>query len=124
MYKILTCHIVYFIIYLVQPEITVEVTDLLENETNPIVFSCEATGEPVPTITWYYKGVVIDISNITKYNLLNSSNGTFATSSLTIVNAQSADVGAYTCLAENIIGSDRSSGVLTVNGKCYWCIYW
>ena len=39
-------------------------------------------------------------------------------SSLTITNAQSSDVGTYTCHAENIIGSDRSSGVLTVNGNC------
>ena len=36
---------------------------------------------------------------------------------LTIMNTQSSDVGRYTCFAKNIIGSDRSSGVLTVNSK-------
>ena len=44
-------------------------------------------------------------------------NGTIVVSSLTIINTQSSDVGTYTCHAKNIIGSDRSSAVLTVNGK-------
>ena len=38
-------------------------------------------------------------------------------STLNIINAESSDVGRYTCEAANIIGNDRSSGVLTVNGK-------
>ena len=38
-------------------------------------------------------------------------------STLVIINAESSDVGTYTCEAENIIGIDRSSGILTVNGK-------
>ena len=37
-------------------------------------------------------------------------------STLNIINTQSSDVGAYTCEAENIIGSELTSGVLTVNG--------
>ena len=36
---------------------------------------------------------------------------------LVIINTQSADVGTYTCEAQNVIGTDQSSGVLTVNGK-------
>jgi len=47
-------------------------------------------------------------------------NGTIVISSLTIFNALSPDVGTYTCHAENIIGIDRSSGILTVNGKCIY----
>ena len=124
LYFLKPCNWLNYIIYVVQPEIINGVTDLLENETNPIVFSCEATGEPVPTISWYFNGIMIDVSNITKYISSNSSSGTFINSSLIIVNAQSADVGAYTCEAENIIGSDRSSGVLTINGKCCRHIYW
>ena len=38
-------------------------------------------------------------------------------STLVIINAESSDVGTYTCEAENIIGIDQSSGILTVNGK-------
>ena len=108
------------ILYLVQSEITSEVTDLLENETNPVTFSCQATGEPVPNITWYFNGVMINISDASKYNKTSLVNGTSIESLLTIINTQSSDVGTYTCQAENIIGNDSSSGILVVNGK-YVC---
>ena len=52
-----------------------------------------------------------------KYNISNSLHKTIVTSSLTISNVQSSDVGTYTCRGENIIGIDQSSGILTVNGK-------
>ena len=38
-------------------------------------------------------------------------------SSLTIINPETSDAGTYTCHAENVIGSDNSSGILTVNGN-------
>ena len=90
---------------------------MLENETNPVTFSCQATGEPVPTISWHFNGVMVNESDTSEYNISDSTNGNMITSSLTIMNAQSSDVGIYTCHAENIIGIDRSSGILTVQGK-------
>ena len=60
---------------------------------------------------------MINVSDTNKYNISNSVNGTVVMSSFTILNAQSFDVGRYTCYAENIIGNDTSSGILTVNGK-------
>ena len=104
-------------LHIVQSEITDKVNNLLENETNPVTFSCQATGEPVPTISWYFNGVMINVSDTSKYNISSSVNGTLVESLLTIVNAQSSDVGTYTCYTENILGTDRSSGILTVNGK-------
>ena len=89
----------------------------MENETNPTIFSCQATGEPVPSISWYFKGVMINVSNASKYNVSNTLCETTVTSLLTISNANSFDVGTYTCQAENIIGIDRNSGILTVNSK-------
>ena len=106
---------------LVQAEISEEVVDMLENESNPSTMRCQAIGEPVPTINWYFNGVKINVSNSSYYNISDYLNGTVVTSSLTIVNAQSSDVGTYTCHAENIIGSDRSFAVLTINGNC--CSY-
>ena len=96
---------------------------MLENETNPVTFSCQATGEPVPNITWYFNGVMINISDASKYNKSTLVNGTSVESLLTIINTQSSDVGTYTCQAENIIGNDSSSGILVVNGK-YDCSVW
>ena len=100
-----------------------DVVNSLENETNPITFSCQAVGEPVPNISWYFSGEMIDVSNASKYIISNSSNGTMVISSLKIMNTQSSDVGRYTCVAKNIIGSDQSSGVLKVNGKQTCLLY-
>ena len=96
---------------------------MLENETNPITFSCQAIGEPVPSISWYFNSAMIDVSNASKYIISNSLNGTMVISLLTIMNTQSSDVGRYTCFTENFIGSDKSSGVLTVNGKNIYAVH-
>ena len=106
-----------FFTYVVQAEIISDVADLFENETNPTIFSCQATGEPTSSISWYFKGVMINVSDTSKYNISNTTHETIVTSLLTISNAKSSDVGTYTCQAENIIGIDQSSGILTVNGK-------
>ena len=90
---------------------------MLENETNPITFTCEATGEPVPTISWYYNNILLNVLNASDHNISSIVSGIVVESLLTIFNTQSSDVGTYTCHAENLIGSDRSSGILTVNGK-------
>ena len=112
----------FFYVPVVQAEIIDEVTNLLENETFPSTFTCKAMGEPVPNISWYFNDSTLLVSDTSKYSISNSLNDTVIKSLLTIVSAQSSDVGKYTCHAENIIGTDRSSGILTVNGKfvCYY----
>ena len=94
-------------------------TDLSENETNPVTFICAATGEPVPTISWYFDTILL---NATDHNITSTVDGVTVESLLTIFNAQSSDAGTYTCHADNVFGSDRSSGVLTVNGNKLLCI--
>ena len=89
---------------------------MLENETNPVTFSCQATGDPVPDISWYFNDVMINVSDTSKHNVSDILNGIVITSYLTIVNAQSSDVGTYSCHAENFIGMERSSAILTING--------
>ena len=42
---------------------------------------------------------------------------TITINSITIMNVESSDVGTYTCNATNVVSSDTSSGVLTVNGE-------
>ena len=103
---------------LVTPEIILHLTDLLENETNNIQFVCQAIGVPVPYIRWYFNGVMVNLSDSSKYNSSSMYlNESIIESILNIINAESSDVGTYTCEAENIIGTDHISGVLIVNGK-------
>ena len=90
---------------------------MLENETIPVTFSCQATGEPVPTIIWYFDGVMINVSNTSKYNVTSSTNDTMIANIITIMNTQSSDAGIYTCEAENSLGTSRSFGILTINGQ-------
>ena len=69
---------------------------------------------------WYFNGFVLDLSNNFKYHTVTTLlplGETTIISVLIIINAQSSDVGTYTCVTQNIIGTDQSSGVLTVNGK-------
>ena len=103
----------------VAPEIILQLIDLLENETNPTQFVCQATGVPVPYIQWYFNAVMINLSNRSKYNSSSKAlNETVIKCTLFIINAESSDVGTYTCEAGNIIGTDQSFAVLTVNSEC------
>ena len=67
---------------------------------------------------WYFNGVMVNFSDSSKYN--NSSmylNESIIESTLNTINAESSDVGTYSCEAANVIGTDSSSGILSVNGK-------
>ena len=76
-------------------------------------------GEPVPDISWYFNGVIINVSdNSSKYMIMSRSlNITTTESTLTVYNVTSPDVGTYTCNSSNIIGSVISSEILTVTSK-------
>ena len=76
-------------------------------------------GEPVPNISWYFNDVTINVSdNSSKYMIVSRSlNITTTENTLTVYNVTSSDVGTYTCNASNTIGSDTSSGTLTVTGE-------
>ena len=91
--------------------------DQTQDEGDTASFTCQAIGEPIPTITWYFNGALVDEANMTKYNIsMMSFNTTIISSTLTILNVESSDVGAYTCDATNIVSNDTSTAVLTVNG--------
>ena len=90
--------------------------DQTQNEGDTASFTCQATGEPVPTISWYFNGNLL--ANGTEYMItIMSLNTTTINNTLTIMNVQSSDVGTYTCNATNVVSSDTNSGVLTVNGE-------
>ena len=87
--------------------------DQARNEGENAFFTCQATGEPVPTISWYFNNTLL--ANGTEYTISEMSvNTTTINSTLTIMSVESSDVGTYTCNATNVI---FSSGVLTINGE-------
>ena len=103
---------------LVASEIILQLNDGQENETNHAEFVCQAIGVPLPYIRWYFNGIIVNLSNNSKYNSsLLALNESIIESIFTIITTESSDVGTYTCEAKNIIGSDQSSGVLSVNGE-------
>ena len=104
---------------LVIPSIENLVDDEIRNQEENVTFLCEAVGEPVPDISWYFNDVMINVSdNSSKYMIVSRSlNITTTENKLTVYNVTSSDVGTYTCNASNIIGSVKSSGILTVTRK-------
>ena len=119
-YSIRACITDYhLLVFLVIRDISPEVMDEIQDEGDDASFTCQATGEPVPTISWYFNGTLIsNDTNMDKYDILETSvNTTTINSTLTIMSVQSSDVGTYTCNATNVVSSDTSSGVLTVNGE-------
>ena len=93
--------------------IDLEVMDQTLIKGRNAVFICIVTGEPVPTIRWYFNGGLLED---------DTSKHIIATYELQVLNVTSSDVGTYTCNATNVVSSNTSSGVLTVNGESV-CIH-
>ena len=108
--------IITFLNHLVLSPISPELMDQEQNEEDTASFTCQATGEPTPTIRWHFNDDLLMDGTEHMISLM-SLNTTTISSTLTIMNVQSSDVGTYTCNATNVISSDTSSGVLTVNGE-------
>ena len=108
--------IITFLNNLVSPSVSPKVMDQTQNEGDTASFTCQATGHPVPTISWYFNGVLL-VNGMEHMISKMSSNTTTNSSTLTIMNVKSSDVGTHTCNATNVISTDTSSGILTVNGE-------
>ena len=91
--------------------------DQTENEGGTTSFTCEANGEPLPIIIWYFNGAALNENNASKYAITERQSPNSNVNTLTIMSVESSDVGTYTCNATNVISSDTSSAVLTVNGE-------
>ena len=102
----------------VAPVIDVEVTNQTLNQGDMAFFSCQATGQPIPIISWYFNDALVETINTMKYMISETSlNSTIKYSTLTITDAKLSDIGTYTCNAANVVSSNTSSGMLAVNGK-------
>ena len=67
---------------------------------------CDATGEPMPIICWYFKSKFLPGDNKRIMQL--------KTGALQIENIQLSDGGSYQCIASNQAGQDKQYVVLTV----------
>ena len=109
-------HVCMYVFLPVFPIINLQVVDQIHNEGQSASFTCQATGRPVPTISWYFNGILL--ARGAKYAMSEASiNVTTISSTLTIMSVESSDVGTYTCNATNVVSTDTSSGILTVNGE-------
>lgn len=62
---------------------------------SPVTFSCTATGNPKPRVTWRVNGM--PASNTDKHSIDDDT--------LTILYTDAADTGSYTCVAHNSVSN-------------------
>ena len=105
------------------------------NETDPVTFTCSATGIPPPEITWMRNGVVLDENTEPRVSLNFSNPETISTAggdiylvthTLTISSTRDSDSDNYTCVASN--GNTVTPNVtqdfeLVVQGKLPFYLY-
>ena len=109
--------------YIGHPIISVEIGNQRLPEGVTGFFTCQATGTPIPNISWYFNGAPLETTNTMKYMISEMSlNPTAKNSSLTIRSVNLFDNGTYTCNATSLSYSVTSSGLLTVHGEYnYYC---
>lgn len=91
------------------PVITSELQDLQLAEGLDFTLICNATGVPMPQITWYKDDVQITSSDPTHLKLSGYQ--------LTVYNALVQDEGNYVCVVDNAAGSDQANATIDVIRK-------
>ena len=94
-----------------QPEMTLYPSNATEIEGNNITLSCNATGNPEPTISWTIKRTRRDMSYNPKISFSPEKR------QLIITNVNRTDSGEYRCVASNILGN-ATSHVATLDVQC------
>ena len=103
--------------FTVAPQITPQPQGGQVIEGNIVTFSCNASGNPVPTITWTRNGSVLTSS------VLRISFGA-ESRELTIRIVNRKDRGEYRCVANNSVGNVTSNAAtLDVQCKYTSCLF-
>ena len=92
-----------------QPEITAQPQNMTLTERENVTLSCNATGNPAPSISWTKDGSAANSLRIS-LSLDNKQ--------LTITNVSRDDSGDYRCVANNSIGAAVTSNVATLDVQC------
>ena len=96
-----------------QPEITAHPQNVEVREGNNVTLSCNATGNPEPTISWTKDGSPINSNSRNSFSADNKQ--------LTITNVNRTDSGEYRCVASNSVGK-KTSNAATVDVKCKYIV--
>ena len=92
-----------------QSEITAHPQSVMKTEGENVSLSCNATGNPAPTISWTKDGS--PIYNNSRISLSQDNK------QLTIRYVSRTDSGEYRCVADNTLGNDTSNAA-TLDVKC------
>ena len=105
-----TLHVVYYC--LVTPRFISEPQSVEASISSAVNLSCSADGFPMPVIRWFFQGM-----NFTG-NTVNSTNSTFAESTIVITDLMITDGGMYSCEISNaaIVMARTSDVTITVTG--------
>ena len=77
-----------------------------------MTLSCDASGKPVPTISWTRNGSPVNATIDSRFSFSAGDR------QLTITNVNRADSGEYRCVASNILGN-ATSNAATLDIQCY-----
>ena len=101
---------VFLFIVRVAPQITTQPHAGSVTEGDNVTLSCNASGNPVPTISWTRDGSLVSSGD----QRISFEAGN---RQLTITNVNRADSGEYLCVADNSEGNDTSNAI-TLDVKC------
>ena len=85
-------------------------TSVAVTEGVALVLECQTTGDPVPSVAWFFNSV--QVPNSETSHISQAANNYLVFSSV-----RTTDRGQYVCQATNMAGQDSSSLQLTVYGK-------
>lgn len=100
-------------IFTLDPPVEPSITKISANQTivegKRVTFTCEATGNPLPQITWK---IFLESGGDSASQLERPS-----PQSIRISSASPKDAGKYVCIAENDSGNDTEAVYLNVVGE-------
>ena len=99
------CKLILVYVFLVVPEITQGPDTAAKRLDEDVIFSCTATGVPLPNITWSGPDIQVEPNDDMVIDDTRQSQ-------ITVSGLQIDDFGTYTCTATNEFGSVNATALL------------
>ena len=94
-----------------QPDITAHPGSVATPERDNLTLTCNATGNPIPTISWTRDGSPVNTTTNSRISFSENKK------QLTITNVNRTDSGEYQCVASNELGN-ATTNVATLDVQC------